>query len=1356
MRFLRVYGASLLLCLVLIVSGCQSTPPVAPTITPTLAPALPTSTPAPSLTVSRTSTPLLESWHFAVDRDKAGEQQGWSKPAYDDATWTTVSVPHTWNIMSEYADYSGLAWYRRTFTPTVEAKDSHLRLHFEAVFYLARVWLNGHYLGEHEGGYTPFEFDVSNLVKPGEKNIIVVEVDNQRAADRIPANPSSDWSYDWWNYGGLIREVSLETTGPTFIVRQQIVSVPHLTGMDEADVATITATVIVSNTSSQPLNSTLQINLLDDATGQAALSAPVSVPANVPAGETTNVQITTTLASPKLWHFDHPNLYRWSVSLLAANQQVLDTHEAVIGIRSIELKGGRFYLNGEPVRLVGVNRHADYPGLGSAETVAAMAADYNDLKALNEIFTRPVHYPQAEFILDYADRHGILLIPEVPAWQLNEQQLSSQHMRDLEKQQLGEMIAEDYNHPAIWAWSVGNEFASNSSAGHDFVKEMITHMKSLDPTRPVGFASDKLISQPAEDATALSDFVMMNEYFGTWHGDKQDLGSALDRIHQTWPDKTVIISEFGFAPHWNTKWGPPTASLDPEKRYFTPAYTPADSPAADAVRQDVINDQMPVFRSKPFVAGAIFWDYQDYRTPANYKTGLVDANRNKRGSWQVLHDQYSPAIIDAVTLSPVANNQITATVKLHTRGPVDVELPAYTLRGYQLHWAVTSPDGAAKFSEGDVPLPTLAPGAPWSGEIGLSIPQADYILTIDLMRPTGFSVTGWTSADQSRQPSAGLVINPIESLSPGFIMGADVSLLPQIEQSGGKFLVNGIAEDPLQILKDHGVNWIRLRLWNDPTDENGKGLGGGNNDITRTVEMAARAKALGFKVLLDFHYSDWWADPGKQNKPKAWENLSSEELKQAVYNYTANVIQQLAKADALPDMVQIGNEVNVGMIWPDGQLYPQGTEKVGGFDGFTDLLKQGIQAVRDTDPNKDNPEDKIKVMIHLANGGDNKLYRTMFDALTAREVDYDVIGLSYYNYWHGPFEDFKKNLNDISQRYNKDVVVAETAYAYTLADADGMANLFGKAEQKLGEYKATLQGQATAIRDVMAAAAQVPDDRGLGVFYWEPDWIPVPGAGWKTDEGNAWENQALFDFNGQALPSINMFNLVRPQAGRVSVPVTITAVYTTALKTAVGDAPKLPTTVKAAYSDDSIRDVPVTWNALDPAQFGTAGTFTITGNITGTTLPAMSSITVAGQKSQVSNLGFETGDLTGWTVEGDANAADVSSEATNIHDGKYTLHYWLADPFEFTVSQSITGLIKGDYALSAWIQGGGGEKTLQLFADCGGKPLTLDIKNTGWQQWQNPTLAVPVTDGACTIGLKAASGGASWAFVDDVEFAASK
>lgn len=691
--------------------------------------------------ISNTSIPLSGGWRFSVDKSKVGEGQGWAGLAYDDSAWEIVSVPHTWNVMPDYLDYNGLAWYRRTFTVPTGSEQAHLRLRFEAVFYLAHVWLNGHLLGIHAGGYTPFEFDVSKLIKPGVENLIAVEVDNMRAANRIPADLGSNWSFDWWNYGGIIRDVSLEITSRAYITHQQVISVPHLIGMGTADSATITATISINNTSAQKLDGTIQANLLDDISGQAVLAKPVSAPVSVIPGGTSNVQITASLVSPKLWHFDHPNLYHWSSTLLAQDGQVLDISEVTIGIRSIELKNGGFYLNGEPVRLVGVDRHADTPGQGSAETVTAMVAAYDDLKTLNEVLTRPVHYPQAETILDYADRHGILMIPEVPAWQLGETQLASQQMQDLEKQQLSEMISEDFNHPSVWAWSIGNEFASNTATGHSFVQEMITYVKSLDPTRPVGFACDKLGSQPQSDATALSDFVMMNEYFGTWHGTRQDLGPALDRIHQTWPDKTVIITEFGFTPHWNSTWGPATSSLNPDQYFFVPDKLPSDSDAADAVRRQLITEQMSIFRSKPFVAGAIFWDYQDYRTPTNYKTGLVDSEGNKRGSWEVLRDEYAPALIDSVTLSPLAGQQSTATVALHTRGPMDVDMPAYTLRGYILHWALTSPNGTTSFSKGDISMPVLTPGSKWSGKITLTVPIDDYILAVSVVRPTGFSIT---------------------------------------------------------------------------------------------------------------------------------------------------------------------------------------------------------------------------------------------------------------------------------------------------------------------------------------------------------------------------------------------------------------------------------------------------------------------------------------------------------------------------------------------------------------------------------------------------------------------------------------
>jgi beta-glucuronidase len=686
------------------------------------------------------SVALSGEWCFSIDKNGIGEGQGWANPAFDDSSWVTVNVPHTWNVMPKYSEYEGLAWYRRTFTAPAESRNAHLRLRFEAVFYLAHVWLNGQYLGQHEGGYTPFEFDISSIVRPGEKNVIAVQVDNLRTTDRIPVVITPDWSFDWWNYGGITRDVSLEVTSRAHIAHQQIVSVPHLTGLDEADSATVTAMITVNNTSDITLDGSIQADLLDATHGESVLTSPVSALVNVTANHSVEVQMTVTFASPKLWHFDHPNLYRWSVSLLDANGQILHTNEVTIGIRSVELKDGYFYLNGEPVRLVGVTRHADYPGKGSAETVTAMAADYDDLKTLNEVFSRPVHYPQHNFILDYADQHGILLIPEVPAWQLTQEQMYSEQMRELEKQQLREMIAENFNHPSVWAWSIGNEIESNTASGVEFVKEMIAYVKSLDPTRPVGFASNRLGSQPWFDATAHADFVLMNQYFGTWVGPKQGLGPALDLIHKTWPDKTVIISEYGFEPHWNNLWGPPTSSLNPEDYYFVPEDTPSDSEAADVVRRQLISEQLEIFRSKPFVAGAIFWTYQDYRTRSDFIMGLVDFNRNRRESWEVLREEYAPVLIDSLMLSAGTDGKGIGKISLHTRGPVDLDMPAYTLRGYSLHWEVISQDGSTTFSKGDISLPTLVPASPWSGEIEFNVPAEAYLITVSIIRPTGYHV----------------------------------------------------------------------------------------------------------------------------------------------------------------------------------------------------------------------------------------------------------------------------------------------------------------------------------------------------------------------------------------------------------------------------------------------------------------------------------------------------------------------------------------------------------------------------------------------------------------------------------------
>jgi hypothetical protein len=474
-----------------------------------------------------------------------------------------------------------------------------------------------------------------------------------------------------------------------------------------------------------------------EAGGASVLGASPTAPISLPPGASREITLTATLPEPTLWHFDHPHLYRWMATLRAVDGPILHTADETFGVRAIELREAHLHLNGEPVRLVGLTRHADSPAHGLAEPVPVMAADFADLKRLNAVLSRPTHYPQADFVLDYADRHGLLLIPELPAWQLSPAQLNHPRIRMLARQQLREMIRSQANHPAVWAWSLGNEFASHTPAGHAYVRELMAVAKALDPTRPVGFVSNRLGDRPWADATSLAGIALMNAYYGTWSGPKMQLGPALDAIHTTWPDKPVIISEYGFAPRW--EWIHRRAGADPSQYYALSTEQASDAEAADHLRQQLIQEQLPVFRSRPFIAGAIFFTYQDHRTPNELLMGVVHAWRQRRGSWAMLRAAYAPAVLDAVRISPVSGGNQRATVVLRARRPLERDLPAYTLQGYRLAWTVAAPGGQRAFAQGVMALPTLPPGTTWSGAMEWAVPQADCWLTLRLLRPTGFA-----------------------------------------------------------------------------------------------------------------------------------------------------------------------------------------------------------------------------------------------------------------------------------------------------------------------------------------------------------------------------------------------------------------------------------------------------------------------------------------------------------------------------------------------------------------------------------------------------------------------------------------
>lgn len=378
-----------------------------------------------------------------------------------------------------------------------------------------------------------------------------------------------------------------------------------------------------------------------------------------------------------------------------------------------------------------------------------------------------------------------------------------------------------------------------------------------------------------------------------------------------------------------------------------------------------------------------------------------------------------------------------------------------------------------------------------------------------------------------------------------FVKGMDLSTLLELERCGAKYYDEGKETDILVVMKKYDVDTIRIRLWNDPWSESGESYGAGENDLKTSLEIARRVTAAGFGVLLNFHYSDFWADPGKQFKPKAWASYGVEELEKAVYDFTFSVMSKFLENGVNITMVQVGNELSNGLLWPEG--------KVPNYDNIARFVNAGIRAVRKADERrilgvingvneKCRELEKIPVMIHLDNGGNNALYREWFDNFIKRGEDFEIIGLSYYPFWHGSLQMLTDNMNDIAERYGKDLIVAEVSMGYTMEDYKEYEKLSD--EERKGyatrpelvekiEYPMTEQGQYDFMEDFLNRISHIKGGKGRGFFYWEPAWIPVEGSGWATPAslkyiedpgpcGNEWANQALFDYDGNALPTLQL------------------------------------------------------------------------------------------------------------------------------------------------------------------------------------------------------------------------------------------
>lgn len=537
------------------------------------------------------------------------------------------------------------------------------------------------------------------------------------------------------------------------------------------------------------------------------------------------------------------------------------------------------------------------------------------------------------------------------------------------------------------------------------------------------------------------------------------------------------------------------------------------------------------------------------------------------------------------------------------------------------------------------------------------------------------------------------------SIPDSFAKGADVSWLPQLEALGYKFYNDlGEEQDLLHILKDHGIDSIRIRAFVDPSDDPSNG----HSSTEEVVALASRVSALGFKVMIDLHYSDSWADPGKQVTPKAWANDNLDQLKVHVSEYTSEVMNALKDAGVTPEWVQIGNEINNGMLHP-----------LGGYSNTSNLvqlIQAGSSAAKSVFP-------EIKVIIHRANGAEAGVDPFFADLVEAGllDSDYDIIGLSYYPdpVFTNSINELSGNMNKLAEKYGKEVMVVEVG-GNVSTDADSVYNMLVAVQNKLHA---------------------VPNGLGTGIFYWAPEGIyfDYPYSAWNPDGSPSFAMDAFIDgaveVNRYPVQSVTLDKRnITIEVGAVD---NLTSIFKPENATYKG--------VKYSSSRPDIAKVDPYTGVVSGLAVGeaTISVLSYDGGFTDS-----SEITVVPSTSLIQNPGFEDG-LNSWAITGDTDAVNSDVDA---HSGALTLHYWSPKAAEFTVSQTITGLENGLYKLSAWVSGGGEEESSEIFAGTRKQEFT----NTGWRQWSNPTIDnIEVTDGTLTVGAHLKFSGGQWGNIDD-------
>jgi|GEM_PF-1606219 len=630
------------------------------------------------------------------------------------------------------------------------------------------------------------------------------------------------------------------------------------------------------------------------------------------------------------------------------------------------------------------------------------------------------------------------------------------------------------------------------------------------------------------------------------------------------------------------------------------------------------------------------------------------------------------------------------------------------------------------------------------------------------------------------QDYASLKVNgPTNELTEEFAYGADLSMVAEVEKHGGVYYnEDGIEEDVFQILARDGVNYARFRLWNDPKSSvDGAEYGGGNNDLATDIALAKRAKAAGMKVMIDFHYSDSWADPIRYQAPKAWKDKSANEIPGLVEDFTKDSLQAFKDAGVTVDSVQIGNESNSGIA---------GVTRID--SNYTAIYASGIAGAKSVFPS-------IKTIVHLTQTSNNyNSANTVLGALKSANVDYDIVGVSYYSYYHGSQANYFSFLQSAVTNYGKPVICAETSYGFTDDWVENVThNAYWSPNNEIpGGYATGAQGQASLVSDIVDGLSKISGKNGIGVFYWQPDWLPVAGAigtskaaqyyiqngvdgtaeqiaakGYSDESVRAnWCNQALFSYTGKALPSASVYKHIQDKDREVTVEDAKLREdeFEVSFQYGVENvADKLPEKAVVETNIKQLREVAIAWDSADIAAITGVGTYTVDGVVNGNGGKKFNvTATVHATGNLLANGSFEDGNMNGWTISNADRTYcyETNDDAglTNV-DGSWHVKWWYGSTFSFTFSQKLTAVPAGTYELSGLVMAAGSYESLKLWYQIGtGEKIGMNIDIVGWNGGVMPKFfrSIEITEESdVTIGLTATNAAAdSWGHCDKFSFSA--